>query len=230
MARPERNTVDYFPHLISDGKKMFSIENKYKNDGYATWFKILEKLATTEFHYLDLNDEGEIMYLAAKCHISEQTLLSIITDLTRLSVFDKMLWENKIIWCQSFIDSIQDAYYRRNNKCMNYDSLCKHLKSLGYQLLGLSKSSAIKKPQTILEDSKLNKTILKDIPTIEEFEEYFKSKDADISLAKKAYDHYAESNWHDSKGNKVVNWKQKVLTNWINKTEKKNGQQKSIFS
>lgn len=127
MARPESNTVSYFPHKIGDGKKIFSIEAKYGNDGYATWFKILEKLATTENHYLDLNDEIEVMYLSAKCRVSEDVLFSIINDLTRLGCFDKILWEKRYIWSQVFIDSIQDAYSRRNNKCMTYDGLCKHL-------------------------------------------------------------------------------------------------------
>jgi hypothetical protein len=130
MARPESNTVSYFPHKIGDGKKIFSIEAKYGNDGYATWFKILEKLATTENHYLDLNDEVEVMYLSAKCKVSEEVLFSIINDLLRLGCFDKILWEKRYLWSQVFIDSIQDAYSRRNNKCITYEGLCKHLSSL----------------------------------------------------------------------------------------------------
>ena len=42
MARPERRNVDYFPHYLSEGKKMYLIEHKYGNDGYAVWFKVLE--------------------------------------------------------------------------------------------------------------------------------------------------------------------------------------------
>jgi len=118
MARPQRNTVDYFPHIISDGKKIFFIESKYKNDGYATWFKILEKLGCAENHYLNLNEEEELLHLAAKCFISEELLLSIINDLVRIKVFDKNLWEKKIIWCDYFIENIQDAYKKRNNKCV----------------------------------------------------------------------------------------------------------------
>ncbi len=69
MARPERKTVDYFPHYISDGKKMFYIQQKYRNDGYATWFKVLESLALTDNHYLDLNTEMDLMFLSAKCMV-----------------------------------------------------------------------------------------------------------------------------------------------------------------
>lgn len=134
MARQEKNTVTYFPHIISDGKKMFFIEKKYGNDGYATWFKLLEKLGSTDYHYLNLNDDDEVMYLAAKCSVTEETLLSIINDLVKLGVFDKELWESKVIWCQYFIDNIQDAYKKRNNKCILLDDLRTLLQSKGILL------------------------------------------------------------------------------------------------
>ena len=51
--RPKKAIVDYFPHFVSHGKTMFTIEMKYGNDGYAFWFKLLEILGSTENHYID---------------------------------------------------------------------------------------------------------------------------------------------------------------------------------
>lgn len=130
MARPERKTVDYFPHYISDGKKMFYIEQKYGNDGYASWFKILESLASTDDHFLNLNNQMELLFLSAKCRVSESVLLSFLDDLSLLGEIDKFLWMNRIVYCHKFIESIQDAYSRRSNKCMDYDSFCIHFKGL----------------------------------------------------------------------------------------------------
>lgn len=130
MARPERNTVDYFPHYISDGKKMFFIEHKYGNDGYASWYKILESLSSTEFHYLDLKNDSDLMYLSAKCRIDEIKLIQIIDDLVKLGEFNPILWREKILFSEKFIESINDAYARRNNKCITLYGLCKHLLSL----------------------------------------------------------------------------------------------------
>ena len=48
MARPAKLTVDYFPHIINQGKTIFIIENNYGNDGYAFWFKLLELLGATD--------------------------------------------------------------------------------------------------------------------------------------------------------------------------------------
>lgn len=127
MATPRRNTVDYFPHLIGYGKKMDFIEKRHGNDGYATWFKILESLATTDDHYLNLNDSIEVSFLSAKCNVDETKLLDIINDLVRIKVFDKELWEYKVLWSQTFYDNIQDAYKRRATKPINLHALCIHL-------------------------------------------------------------------------------------------------------
>ena len=164
MARPERNTVDYFPHILGEGKKMFFIENKYGNDGYATWYKILEKLGSSDHHYLNLNREDELMFLAAKCKVSEETLLSIISDLVKIGAFDKEMWANKIVWCDQFIESISDAYVKRKNKCIDIDSLRLLLISLGVLKPSKLPLKGDVKPQRKEEDIKeedikLNNTI-----------------------------------------------------------------------
>jgi len=133
MARKKKNTVDYFPHLIHDGKSMFIIESKYKNDGYATRFKILERLGKSENHFINLKDSKESMFLASRCHIEEQLLEKIIADLVDLDKFDKELWEDhKVIWSQSFVDNIADAYKRRDSELPTINSICQQL-SIKYQ-------------------------------------------------------------------------------------------------
>lgn len=124
MARPQRNNVDYFPFICKEGKAMYYIEQKYKNDGYATWVKILRHLAVTNYHHINLSDHAEMMYLASKCSISEECLINIINDLCKLDELDKELWENhKTIFSQKFIDSIQDAYLHRSNQCVTREQV-----------------------------------------------------------------------------------------------------------
>lgn len=48
MARPKKQTVDYFPHFVKGGRTIFILENKFGNDGYAFWFKLLEILGESE--------------------------------------------------------------------------------------------------------------------------------------------------------------------------------------
>lgn len=58
-------------------------------------------------------------------------------------------------------------------------------------------------------------------PTLEEVVNYFKAKKADPETAKKAFDYYEAANWYDGRGNKVVNWKQKMISIWMKKDERK---------
>lgn len=155
MARPARNNVDYFPFYCEEGNKMFYIEETYGNDGFATFIKILRELAKANHHYLDLSKPTTVMFLSAKCKVSKQTLLSIIKDLVDLGKFDPTLWnDNSIIWCQDFVESIQDAYKKRNNKCITYDGLLTLLTSLGVRKRGLLHEKDTHNPQSKVYNNK----------------------------------------------------------------------------
>ena len=51
-------------------------------------------------------------------------------------------------------------------------------------------------------------------PTLEEVEEYCKQRNSSVD-AKTFYEYFETGGWVDSKGNKVKNWKQKIIT-WEN--------------
>lgn len=52
-------------------------------------------------------------------------------------------------------------------------------------------------------------------PTLDEVKEYFKEKGYSAAGATKAYEYYSVADWADGRGNKVKNWKQKMLANWF---------------
>jgi hypothetical protein len=132
MARPERNEVDYFPHFVNHGKKMFYLRSKFKNDGYAVWFILLEQLGKTNHHFLDLSDKIQLMFLSSECMVSEFTLTEIINLLVDFEEFDKALWDDeKILFSQKFNDNILDAYKKRNNSCVDVNSLREILTAKG---------------------------------------------------------------------------------------------------
>jgi len=124
MAREQRKDVDYFPHDCTHGRKMHIIESKYGNDGYATWFKLLEELGKANNHYLDISDEMTLMFLCSTFRIDEEKTLSILNDLAKLGAIDKVLFdEHKIIWSQKFTNSIEDAYRNRKGKIFKYSDI-----------------------------------------------------------------------------------------------------------
>lgn len=127
MARPLSNTIDYFPHDCEHGRKMHIIEQKFKNDGYAGWMKMLEALGKTEFHFLDLNEETTRLYLQSKMNVSDNLFLDILNTLAKLGAIDPELWNLNVIWSDKFVASIQDAYKRRSNNCITKEELQKRL-------------------------------------------------------------------------------------------------------
>ena len=63
-------------------------------------------------------------------------------------------------------------------------------------------------------------------PTLEEIETYCKERNNNVD-SKSFFDFYEAGDWKDSKGNKVKNWKQKIIT-WERDTNKKKDKQKEI--
>lgn len=124
MARKERNDVDYFPHPVNHGKKMFYLRDKYGNDGYTVWFMLLEELGKSDHHFLDLKDEVQLMYLSSELKVSEDILKDIINILVKFDEFDKELWQKEnILYNQKFVENIFDAYKKRKNECVTKDVL-----------------------------------------------------------------------------------------------------------
>lgn len=132
MARPEKHTVDYFPFYCKEGPAMYYIENKYQNNGFAVWVKILRQLAVTDRHYLNLSDGKTLMFMTAKCRVEESLLINIIEDLIRFEEFDKPMWdEARILTGEKFLSSIADAYKKRNTPPPTLLGLRSHLCGLG---------------------------------------------------------------------------------------------------
>jgi hypothetical protein len=182
MARQQRNDVDYFPFYCKEGKAMHYIESQYGNNGYATWIKILRSLATTNYHFLNLSDKKELMFLATKCRVSEPELINIINDLVSLDEFDKELWaENQIVYCPKLIDSIRDAYKKRSNKLFNREELCAYLVAIRLRNTQKTRQSgSVMTPdaaksdqsgsfctQTKVNYTKVKETIYKELPASE---------------------------------------------------------------
>lgn len=128
----KKNTVDYFPHPVNHGRKMFYLRNEFKNDGYAVWFMLLEHLGKANYHYLNLSDDIELMYLASEFKVDEKIIIKIIEALVKFEEFDKELWnEERILFNEKFVERIQQVYKKRSNKCIDKNTLLHLLDSKG---------------------------------------------------------------------------------------------------
>ena len=116
MARPKKQTVDYFSHDTdaSQGRTLSVLQNKYGNDGYAFWFQLLELLGRSPGHYYNFKEATDWEFLLAKTHISRpETARSMLETLATLNAIDLELYEQGIIWSQNFVDRLMGVYERR---------------------------------------------------------------------------------------------------------------------
>lgn len=125
MSRPKKATVDYFPHSVAHGKTMFILESKWGNDGYAVWFKILERLGDSDHHFIDCRDYATMAHLAAYCRVSMDTLGDILDELSAVNAIHPALWRKKLIYCQNFVDNVADAYRKRQEKASSLSYVIK---------------------------------------------------------------------------------------------------------
>lgn len=115
MARPPKQTVEYFPHYVSGKRTMRILEDRFGNDGYSFWFKLLELLGDTQGHAYDCNDSLNWEFLLTKTRVSDVSATEILELLVRLEAIDAQLWEHRIIWCQNFVNNLSGLYDKRTN-------------------------------------------------------------------------------------------------------------------
>ena len=151
MARPKKQTVDYFPHVCKHGKTLFILEQKYGNDGYAFWFKLLEMLGSTDGHCIDLSDGNEWEYLLATTRAVSEIAQEILDLLAKLEAIDPELWEEKKVWSDNFITNISDAYRNRKADIPDKPSI------LRKKPISNGQTDVIN-PQTKLKETKVNET------------------------------------------------------------------------
>jgi hypothetical protein len=113
MARPQKQTIDYFPHYVSDGKTLLILQNEFENDGYAFWFKLLELLCVSDGQAFNYNSPAEWRLLLAKTHVKEDIATKILAILAEVGAIDNDLYAHKIIWVQKLVDNLDLVYNRR---------------------------------------------------------------------------------------------------------------------
>jgi len=158
MSRQKKQTVDYFPHQCNHSSTIFVLEQKYKNDGYSFWFKLLELLSKTEGHYYDYSNPAKWEFLQAKTGLTSDLCSEILNTLVNLEAIDKEAWENKGIWCQNFVDGIADVYRKRTVEIPLRPSFGQRKP----RTTGIRTTETPKVNESKLNESKLNNTIVAD--------------------------------------------------------------------
>jgi hypothetical protein len=169
----------------------------------------LDKVILTEIDSLDQSERGcfaSNKHIADFCQCSERKVSESISQLLkfgyiRVQNFDGR--QRELRSCLAKNASLDSTFHEADTK-------------------KLRQSNTRTKPSTNTTNKREKKPFIP--PTLEEVEAYCKSRNNNVD-AKRFWDYFDASDWVDGKGNKVRNWKQKVIT-WesYNKDVKQDGQ------
>jgi len=156
LSRPMKKGVDYFPHACTHGQTMFILEQRWGNDGYAFWFKLLELLGSTEGHVLDAENTATREFLAARTRLSVEQCYEILDLLADLDAIDQELWKkHHVIWCQNFVDHLEPVYRKRKTGPPSKPNFCDENSSI-------DDVSVTESTQSKVKESKVDDTREKD--------------------------------------------------------------------
>ncbi len=97
MARPIKEGMDYFPHDTDarNDLKLRKLRAMFGNDGYATYFILLENIYRQKQYKLDIIDDETLLILAEECKVDSDKFEKILSKCLSLNLFDKELYENE---------------------------------------------------------------------------------------------------------------------------------------
>ncbi len=173
MARPEAKNVEYFPCYCADGKVLYILERRWGNNGYAFFYKLWKRLGNADYHCIDLRQTDSWEYFRAKMGVSDAETQEIMDKLAEMGVIDPDLWAFKIVWSDSFVESVRDVWIKRKQLIPQKPALPEQKPALPEQKPKVPWVSGIDNPQSKVKERKVNKNIL--CVFTEEFEAFWKA-------------------------------------------------------
>jgi hypothetical protein len=151
------------------------LKNNYGKDGFAVFFRLMERLVKTQDHFITLNDESELIYLESICRVSIEQLHNIVKECVRIKFFDSIIFEKyNLLWNEEFYESIKGTYKQRKNKPLSKSviiELCLVYKD--GNLFNTSINTQSKEEERILEKSKESDSTDPIYPSLEMLKKYF---------------------------------------------------------
>jgi hypothetical protein len=97
MARPLKEGLEYFSHDIdaSNDDKIEALESIYGNDGYAFYFKLLERIYRTPHGELDISDAETVKVLAKSLHMGIKRFEKILETALKRGCFSAEIYKEK---------------------------------------------------------------------------------------------------------------------------------------
>ncbi len=187
MSRPIKENVDYIPMFCNPCRTLQILEQKYGNDGYSFFYKLLQILGNEQGHYYDCRNIIDLEFLAGKMGFSSRKLQKMLENLSEWGKIDKFLWENSIIWYESFVETLKPVYDARTTKLPTKDDCQRKTGVFSEKTIvtkgkpGFSGITRTDNPQSKVKESKVKES--KENTTTTTENDFLKLKDKRSSLS-----------------------------------------------
>lgn len=164
MARPVKEGMDYFPHDTDarNDLKIRKLRAMFGNDGYATYFILLENIYRQKTYELQVPDDETILILAEECKVDYDKFNKILLKCIDLGLFDRDIYNDEKILTSNSIklrsEPIETTRARKREwkksklkKVLDVDN------KVNYEVLDVQ-SAQRKENESIEEESIENKT------------------------------------------------------------------------
>ena len=240
MARPIKNSCDYFPHDagMRNHRKVKAIRQKFKAQGYAVWCMLLEYLTCSEGNKFDYSDI-ELELLSGDFEVSATEIREVIDYCILLKLL--YLKDGKIT-SESLDERLKPVYDKRETNRSKSDRQPRidgkfTANNSEPAVVSVTETPQIKEkeikekkrvkeetPAPLPDLSKSNLYRQPNIPTYEKVYECFKIKGGTGEMAKNFFSKYESTGWflNNSPITNFDNLIPSYITNWKN-NESKNG-------
>jgi len=209
----------YFPHFSNarNDRKILRLRRELGTEGYGIYFMILEILRDSSDYKYPIED---IDLLADEFKVSEPKVRTVICNYQLFEID-----QNQMFFSAKFNEYL--APYLRMKEQRRLAGIASATKRLNLtiaeQPLNDRSTTVQQSKGKEIKESKVNKEKKeKEVftpPSLDEVKQFF--TDNGYVNADKAWNYYNDGNWKDSKGNQVLNWKQKMRVVWFKDENKK---------
>ncbi len=213
----------YFPHDYNptSDPKMMALLGEYGGAGYGLYWRIVEMLHEDSEHKLPTK-QYLINAIAKQMHTAPDFVLNFINDC--VNVFELFKQEHDMIFCERVFRNINHRKEKTNTAKANararWDAIALQTDATAMQ------SDANKGNKSKVKEIKEKKVFV--APTAKDVADYFLENGYSFQAGMKAHKYYETTNWKDSQGKQVKNWKQKMQGVWF-KDENKIASTASTF-
>lgn len=212
----------YFPHYCNarHDRKIKRVIKELGVEGYGIYFMLLEVLREqTDFKF----PMDDIDLLADEFGTSEQKVRTVICNYQLFEVDEQhRFFSMKLVfYLQPYLEKSERARIAANtrweatkNRQLNEPSNANAYAN-AMQEESESNADAMQVKKSKQKKSKESKVFIP--PTLQDIQEYILEKEYNVD-ANKFFDYYDSANWTKANGEKVLSWKQTIVT-WNNKEQ-----------